>query len=68
MRDVQESRVDFLGKADEIAVAIEKVLKDETLRQRLARSAAKRANFFSLETHVAAMTRLFAKNVKIKSK
>lgn len=67
VRDGEEGVLVASGKAEEIALAIEKILKDNTLRQCLARSSIQRAEFFKIDKHVADMTRLFEETLGVKS-
>ncbi|MFH1674150.1 MAG: glycosyltransferase family 4 protein [Pseudomonadota bacterium] len=52
------------GKVDKMAEAMAKILTDEPLRERLVRSARKRANFFSLDAHVANMVKVFEDTIR----
>lgn len=47
------------GNVEEMAAAIVKILRDESLRERLVKSGRERANFFSLDAHVAKMVQIF---------
>ena len=55
------------GKADEVADAMEGILKDEALQKRLARSAEERAQFFSLDTHMEEMLQIFQNSIRKRS-
>jgi len=66
---VREGRDGLLvatGKTGEIASAVKTILNDESLRDRIGQAAIKRAEFFSLDKHVAGMTRLFEETVGLK--
>lgn len=52
------------GKAEEMANVMRKMLKDEALRERFAGSAQERAEFFSLDAHVAKMVQVFEDTIQ----
>ena len=47
------------GRADAIAEAMEEVLNDKGLREKFGRSACKRAQTFTLDTHITKMLHVF---------
>jgi glycosyltransferase involved in cell wall biosynthesis len=52
------------GKVDEFAHAISEISNNDSLRERLARSAQKRADDFSLELHVSRMITVFEDTIR----
>jgi glycosyltransferase involved in cell wall biosynthesis len=60
VRDGQDGLLVEPGHADQMAEAIRKLFKDNILRDRLVKSALKRAETFSIEDHAKAMHQLFS--------
>ena len=67
VRDKEDGLLVAPGRADEIAFAAKKILNDDSLRNRLGQAALKRAECFSLEKHVADMTRLFQETLGLQA-
>ena len=59
VRDGQDGLLVAPGRVEEIAETMLKLLNDDALREKTARSALDRANVFSLDAHVAKMKEVF---------
>ena len=59
VRNDQEGILVSKGELNEMADAINRILNDEVLKDRLARAAKMRADLFNLEIHVKKMVEFF---------
>jgi len=59
VRHQQDGLLVPLGNDDEMAYAILKILKNETMRERFSRSAMNRSETFNLDKHIKEMTQIF---------
>jgi glycosyltransferase involved in cell wall biosynthesis len=64
VRDGQDGLLVAPGRVEEIAQAMLKLLNDDALRKKMARSALEQAKIFSLAAHVAKMKEVFEDTVK----
>jgi len=64
VRHYQDGILVTPGNVDEFASAISEISNNDPLRERLSRSAKKRAEDFSLELHVARMISVFEDTIK----
>jgi glycosyltransferase involved in cell wall biosynthesis len=53
------------GKKKELAEAVEKLLKNNDIRLRMGRSGKERAEDFTIQSHIRAMTEVFEETIKI---
>jgi glycosyltransferase involved in cell wall biosynthesis len=53
------------GSIDEMTDTMEKMIKDEGLRRRLAQSAIRRAEYFDLDTHIEKMRIIFEEKIRM---
>ena len=59
VRNGQEGLLFSPGSSEQLAIAIKKLLEEESLRMRLAQAAFRRADSFGLELHIQNMLKIF---------